>query len=579
MGPEYASFGEMWLRHRKSPASQRKTSAHVAFQQEAEPSVKWCLTVPEVESFSTLFSESSSGRSFSKACRQLWTKSEHVPDTLHYLAIFRERPDQPVIKVRERMTRNKLEDLTRANVGAAIQVIWLEEIEKKGLESPSHETDSIIATIRFMAENLGVSPLFLDCLFIPRSAMPFNKLSEWPYPGDDRHYSTLESDLSGMYRTVNENCVCFRHSFRQGQHVSSTYVVHTMRHQTSSSASKFFSRVEHLRARRETRTSLLNFMAIDVLFNDMATAHLDLNECYRSLKTALDSIDEHIRSDSEGIQERVKAYYSTLKDAYKVLNVLNTRCDDQFQTIGALRDLVKAWSILDCAEALVVERERRCISLFGTLDGMKMEMNVLTGDIKARSQFFGTLMSLHLGALMQIDSSTSLSIASSSKRIAEETKKDGRSMKIIAVVTMVFLPASLVAGIIDTPFFTTGEEALSTLKVSPQFWILWVVSVSLTILVLLAWLFMPRMSRAFRIFSGSRLKSEAEKWAIRHFQPNEDKRNETFAMPIRIRVQFGKARYSTSEWHVPSSACPLDVPETDDIYSIRAIRSIRDNIL
>ncbi|KAJ3534302.1 hypothetical protein NMY22_g6984 [Coprinellus aureogranulatus] len=505
--PEFALNVEV-----ESHPSPTRTSAHVAFHQEAEPSVKWCLTVPEIESFSTLFSDSSSGRSFSKACRHLWTKSEHVPDTLHYLAIFRERPDQPVIKLRERMTRNKLEDLTRANVGAAIQVIWLEEIEKKSLESPSRETDSIIATIRFMAENLGVSPLFLDCLFIPRSAMPFNKLSEWPYPSDNRHYSTLESDLSGMYRTVNENCVWFRHSFRQGQHVSSTYVVHTIRHQTSSSASKFFLRVEHLRSRRETRTTLLNFMAIDVLFNDMATAHLDLNECYRSLKTALDSIDEHAAgSDSDGIQERVKAYYATLKDAYKVLNVLNTRCDDQFQTIGVLRDLVRAWSILDCAEALVTERERRCISLFGTLDGMKMEMNVLTGDIKARSQFFGTLMSLHLGALMQIDSSTSLSIASSSKKIAEETKKDGRSMKIIAVVTMVFLPASLIAGIIDTPFFTTGDEALSTLKVSPQFWIFWVVSVPLTILVFLAWLFMPRMSRAFRRVSVLRHKSEAEK--------------------------------------------------------------------
>lgn len=94
-----------------------------------------------------------------------------------------------------------------------------------------------------------------------------------------------------------------------------------------------------------------------------------------------------------------------------------------------LRDLVKAWSLLDYDPRLILEREQRVISLHSTLDGMKMEMNILSGDIKARSQFFGTLMSLHLGALMQIDSSTSLSIASSSRKIAEETKKDGRSMK------------------------------------------------------------------------------------------------------------------------------------------------------
>lgn len=94
-----------------------------------------------------------------------------------------------------------------------------------------------------------------------------------------------------------------------------------------------------------------------------------------------------------------------------------------------LRDLITAWSLLDCDARVVTEREQRALSLHGTLDGMKMEMNILAGDIKARSQFFGTLMSLHLGALMQIDSSTSLSIASSSRKIAEETKKDGRSMK------------------------------------------------------------------------------------------------------------------------------------------------------
>lgn len=143
--------------------------------------------------------------------------------------------------------------------------------------------------------------------------MPFSKLSEWPYLGDSRHYSTLTADLSalfiplqfppisrqavlaGMYRTVNENCVWFRHSFKDGQHGTSTYVVHTIRHQTSSSAKKFFSRVEHLGSSRATRSTLLSFMAIDVMFNDMNTAHSDLNDCYRNLRTA-------VSRDSVGLQ-------------------------------------------------------------------------------------------------------------------------------------------------------------------------------------------------------------------------------------------------------------------------------------
>ena len=249
-----------------------------------------------------------------------------------------------------------------------------------------------------------------------------------------------------MYRTVNENCVWFRHIFKDGQHLSSTYVVHTIRHQTTSSAHKFFTRVNTTRSHRATRYSLLSFMAIDILFSDMATAHSDLNTCYVSLKTAvrqfthirhilltqfqLDSIDENTGTDADGIQERTTRYYRTLKDSYKVLSVLNTRSDDQVQTIKVLRALVQAYCLLDWDEHLLGEREQRMRALYCALDGMEMETNVLAGDLRARNQFFGTLMSLHLGALMQIDSSTSLSIARSSEKIAGETKKDGRSMKM-----------------------------------------------------------------------------------------------------------------------------------------------------
>lgn len=483
-----------------------------AGQHDAEPSVNWVLTVPEIELFSTLYSHSLSARSFNKACRQLWAKDsrEHVPYTLHYAAIPKDTPEQAFVRQNQPVTRQRLEQLMSGHSSAPIQVIWLEE-SRTGTGSPHSHESEVSATLRFMAENIGVSPLFLDSFFIPRATTPFNKLSEWPRYANDRRYSTVTADLTGMYRTLNENCVWFRHSFKDGQHRSSIYVVHTIRPQTTSTSSKFFTRLEHLRSSRGPRNPLLAFMAIDVLFSDTATAHSDLNSCYKDLRTALDSIDENVANDSTATRERIQKYYGTLKDSYKALNVLNTRCDDQFQTIGVLRDLITAWSLLDCDARVVTEREQRALSLHGTLDGMKMEMNILAGDIKARSQFFGTLMSLHLGALMQIDSSTSLSIASSSRKIAEETKKDGRSMKTIAVVTMAFLPASLIAGIIDTPFFTNGEESSGPLKMSQQFWLFWAISLPLTVLVFAAWLSIPYLSRLLQRVGGVREKSAAEK--------------------------------------------------------------------
>ncbi|TEB23512.1 hypothetical protein FA13DRAFT_1715321 [Coprinellus micaceus] len=475
---------------RRVSRAQTRPTAQPVFQQSTDVSVNWRITVPELEAFSTLYIDSGAGRNFDRAAGQLWAKTEHAPDTLHYLAIPRGRPDELVIREKERLTPQKLKELVDGNKGSAVEVkltplaqqSWIEEVQKKSQQAPGREHD-VLPAIKYMAQTLGVSPLFLDCIFIPRSALPFCKLSDWPAYERDHRFSAKTTELDG-------------------QHLSSTYVVHTIRHQTTSSAHKFFTRVNTTRSHRATRYSLLSFMAIDVLFSDMATAHSDLNTCYVTLKTALDSIDENTGTDADGIQERTKKYYRTLKDSYKVLSVLNTRSDDQVQTIKMLRALVQAYCLLDWDEHLLGEREQRMRALHCALDGMEMETNVLAGDLRARNQFFGTLMSLHLGALMQIDSSTSLSIARSSEKIAGETKKDGRSMKIIAIVTMFFLPASLVAGILDTPFFTTGDEVPGRLKVSPSFWILWVVSVPLTILVFAAWLSMPRIGKVLERASG-----------------------------------------------------------------------------
>jgi hypothetical protein len=67
--------------------------------------------VPELEAFSTLYIDSGAGRNFDRAAGQLWAKTEHAPDTLHYLAIPRGRPDELVIREKERLTPQKLKEL------------------------------------------------------------------------------------------------------------------------------------------------------------------------------------------------------------------------------------------------------------------------------------------------------------------------------------------------------------------------------------------------------------------------------------------------------------------------------------
>lgn len=88
--------------------------------------------------------------------------------------------------------------------------------------------------------------------------------------------------------------------------------------------------------------------------------------------------------------------------------------------------------------------------------------------------------------------------AKSSKEIAEATMRNSSAMKSIAVLTMVFLPATAVAvshpttsfynhtntpqSILDTPFFsfTTSSHLITT-----SFWIFWAISIPVILTVLL----------------------------------------------------------------------------------------------
>ena len=87
--------------------------------------------------------------------------------------------------------------------------------------------------------------------------------------------------------------------------------------------------------------------------------------------------------------------------------------------------------------------------------------------------------------LSQQDQKTSITIAEASKAIAEETKKDGSSMKTLALVTMFFLPATTLSSILGMSFF--DWQAKSGGIVSARLWIFFVLAVPLTLATLGLW--------------------------------------------------------------------------------------------
>ncbi|KAF2826166.1 hypothetical protein CC86DRAFT_370248 [Ophiobolus disseminans] len=66
-------------------------------------------------------------------------------------------------------------------------------------------------------------------------------------------------------------------------------------------------------------------------------------------------------------------------------------------------------------------------------------------------------------------------------------QSENQSMKTIAVMTLIFMPLSTVAGIFGTQFMELDEGPGNHITVSQDFWLLWLIAVPLTILVIVIW--------------------------------------------------------------------------------------------
>jgi Mg2+ and Co2+ transporter CorA len=110
------------------------------------------------------------------------------------------------------------------------------------------------------------------------------------------------------------------------------------------------------------------------------------------------------------------------------------------------------------------------------------------------------LRSLKLYNLMASrDSLTNIRIAVQSTKIAQETRRDSFAMKTIAVLTMLYLPATFVSSVFGTNFFAaTGDGPGRSTVVSRNWWVGAVVAVGLTTVTLGVWVWAVRGGRERR---------------------------------------------------------------------------------
>ena len=77
-------------------------------------------------------------------------------------------------------------------------------------------------------------------------------------------------------------------------------------------------------------------------------------------------------------------------------------------------------------------------------------------------------------------------MATESTQIARASHQDSQALRIIQILSMLFLPASLVSSIFGMGFFSTsqGTDGQATLLISKNWWLYVAISVPLTVLCL-----------------------------------------------------------------------------------------------
>lgn len=111
--------------------------------------------------------------------------------------------------------------------------------------------------------------------------------------------------------------------------------------------------------------------------------------------------------------------------------------------------------------------------------------------------------------IAQKEAKVGIAVAEDSRTLASASKEDSMAMKTLAAVTVTFLPGTFVAAFFAMPLFEWDAVGEGTV-VSKRFWIYWAVTVPLTFLTLVVWVFWTK--RQARVHRKSERRASEELW-------------------------------------------------------------------
>ncbi|KAF2819058.1 hypothetical protein CC86DRAFT_307992 [Ophiobolus disseminans] len=85
--------------------------------------------------------------------------------------------------------------------------------------------------------------------------------------------------------------------------------------------------------------------------------------------------------------------------------------------------------------------------------------------------------------ITQNDSNLNMEIAQDSKELAEASKRDSTALKIIALLTTMFLPGTFIATFLAMPLFDWSARSMSDVGTS-HLWIYWAVAIPATVVLM-----------------------------------------------------------------------------------------------
>lgn len=390
-------------------------------------------------------------------------------------------------------TRIRVEMLPESNVSQWLERDSVEQSVQQGLrlkvllaEQAGHQDDlrpdSKIPAVRFSRQTM--------CKHFGYPRVALDKLSSNDHWMLDFAKDHMGTDVCVGFGTADIGMLWTRQNNHHGHQIVRAVVV-------------FFSKNSTMRARLLDDIRRLcdcyegpAFLLFLVLNRTLAFAEEKMNYC----RQTIDRTDSHMEWFGHeknaaamhvaarfmtrmlvGLQRDVKTMLKITKKCLNMGSGDQMNCCREFSNVfGYLNQRIEAISE-DCEECL----RHLSQQLDSRLSIMAQAQQELSIEI-ARGQS-------RLAETTRTDQAISLGIAEASKKIAEDTRRDGTSMNILAVVGLVYLPASTMASIMAMPFFDWG--AADGGIVNPRIWVYIAFAGSLTILTVSLWYLWLKIKR------------------------------------------------------------------------------------